>query len=199
MTSALNRRRFVGGLAAGATALARPAWGHAAPARRLHWRELLPADWDAFSYFHRFRTLFPNVDQIDDSDPVVAAMMQRMREFGHDAPSVASLQGQWVAVPGFLAPLAQSPQGEVTEFLLVPYQGGCIHKPPPPANQAVHVRPQTPVSASDAAQAVWVSGLLDVQRTRTPLGTAAYQVQAAAISRVDWTTDAGFLMNYRNR
>lgn len=190
-----HRRRCLSLLAV----LALPSLSRAATVRRLHWRELLPPGWDAFGYFHRFRTLFPDIDQIDDSDPKVPAMMQRMREFGHSAPSLASLQGQRVAVPGFVAPLAEHPGGEVVEFLLVPYQGGCIHKPPPPANQVVRVWPRVPVSAAKAAQAVWMTGLLEVKRTRTPLGTAAYQLRKAETSLVDWQQDAAFLMNYRNR
>ncbi|MGI9511397.1 MAG: DUF3299 domain-containing protein [Anderseniella sp.] len=43
-----------------------------------------------------------------------------------------------VRIPGYLVPLEFD--GEtITEFLLVPYAGACVHTPPPPANQIIHV------------------------------------------------------------
>ena len=54
------------------------------------------------------------------------------------APVVEALNGQHVKIPGFVVPLDAS--GEtVKEILLVPYFGACVHVPPPPSNQIVHV------------------------------------------------------------
>ena len=69
------------------------------------------------------------------------------------------------------------------EFLLVPYFGACIHTPPPPANQIVHVRSQTPVKGLRSMDAVWVSGTLQIDSTKTDMGVSGYamiahQVQA---------------------
>jgi uncharacterized protein len=41
-------------------------------------------------------------------------------------------------VPGYMVPLKDDLE-EVKEFLLVPSAGVCIHVPPPPPNQIVHV------------------------------------------------------------
>jgi hypothetical protein len=41
-------------------------------------------------------------------------------------------------VPGYMVPIEDN-LDEVAEFLLVPYPGACIHVPPPPPNQIVHV------------------------------------------------------------
>lgn len=49
------------------------------------------------------------------------------------------LKGRLVRLPGYLLPLEFSGT-MVTEFLLVPYVGACIHAPPPPPNQIVHVK-----------------------------------------------------------
>ena len=51
---------------------------------------------------------------------------------------VDELNGQTIRLPGYLLPLEMSGT-DVTEFLLVPYVGACIHAPPPPPNQIVHV------------------------------------------------------------
>jgi hypothetical protein len=52
---------------------------------------------------------------------------------------VEELSGQRVRIPGYLLPLEISGT-KVTEFLLVPYFGACIHTPPPPPNQIIHVK-----------------------------------------------------------
>lgn len=51
---------------------------------------------------------------------------------------VPELDGKPVVMPGFILPLEYAGT-KVTEFLLVPWVGACIHTPPPPANQIVHV------------------------------------------------------------
>ena len=48
------------------------------------------------------------------------------------------LNGKSIRIPGYLLPLEFKDKG-VTEFLLVPWVGACIHTPPPPPNQIVHV------------------------------------------------------------
>lgn len=50
----------------------------------------------------------------------------------------AELLGQEVEILGFALPLSFVGV-KVTEFLLVPYAGACIHTPPPPSNQVIFV------------------------------------------------------------
>jgi uncharacterized protein len=69
------------------------------------------------------------------------------------------LNGQIVRLPGYLLPLEFSGK-QVSEFLLVPWVGACIHTPPPPPNQIVHVRPEKPVAMSGMFEAVLVTGQL---------------------------------------
>ena len=52
---------------------------------------------------------------------------------------VEELNGQSVRIPGYLLPLEMY-DTKIKEFLLVPYIGACIHVPPPPPNQIVHVK-----------------------------------------------------------
>ena len=51
---------------------------------------------------------------------------------------VGELNGTTIRMPGFVLPIEYDGT-KVTEFLLVPWVGACIHTPPPPANQIVHV------------------------------------------------------------
>ena len=69
------------------------------------------------------------------------------------------LDGQTIRMPGYILPLEFSGK-DVTEFLLVPYVGACIHTPPPPPNQIVHVKADKPVSNVTVFSAVWVTGRL---------------------------------------
>jgi hypothetical protein len=54
---------------------------------------------------------------------------------------------------------------QVTEFLLVPYIGACIHVPSPPPNQIIHVRtPQRKGYRSESLfEPVWVTGVISAK------------------------------------
>jgi hypothetical protein len=53
----------------------------------------------------------------------------------------------------------------VTEFLLVPYVGACIHVPPPPPNQIVHVKVirKGGYKNENLYEPVWVTGKINVK------------------------------------
>lgn len=80
----------------------------------------------------------------------------------------AALDGQTVRIPGYLLPLEFSGK-EITEFLLVPWVGACIHTPPPPPNQIVHVRSDKPVGNVTLFAPIWVTGLISTAATKKSL------------------------------
>jgi hypothetical protein len=45
-----------------------------------------------------------------------------------------------ISIKGFFIPLEFDEQRKVTEFLLVPYIPSCMHVPPPPPSQIIHVK-----------------------------------------------------------
>ncbi len=67
--------------------------------------------------------------------------------------------GQRVRMPGYALPLEFDGE-EVSEFLLVPFVGACIHTPPPPPNQIVFVKPSAPFASEGLYTPVWVEGML---------------------------------------
>ena len=94
----------------------------------------------------------------------VEALLSKRRQFVESSRVRASavngtLDGQTVRMPGYILPLEFSGK-EVSEFLLVPYVGACIHTPPPPPNQIVHVKADKPVANVTVFSAVWVTGRL---------------------------------------
>jgi len=70
-----------------------------------------------------------------------------------------AILGQTVRLPGYLLPLEINAQ-KAMEFLLVPTLGACIHTPPPPPNQLVHVRYPDGVAVKGLYTPIWVSGPL---------------------------------------
>ena len=83
------------------------------------------------------------------------AMRKEIAERGRAVNS--EIDGKLVRMPGYLLPLDFSGK-QVSEFLLVPWVGACIHTPPPPPNQIVHVKPEKPVEMFGVYAPVWVTG-----------------------------------------
>jgi hypothetical protein len=108
-------------------------------------------------------------------------MMKRMREVWDNAPVNNAIVGKTVRIPGFVVPLEDTKDG-LKEFLLVPYFGACIHSPPPPSNQIVHVRPLTAAKGVRSMDAVWITGTLATVRTDSYMGAASYRIEATSVA-----------------
>jgi hypothetical protein len=155
-----------------------PIQGTARPgaARTITWEQLVPPDWDPFK---DFKTL--DFQLLDDSDPRAARMLKKMREVWDNAPTNPKIVGQQVRIPGFVVPLEDTKEG-LKEFLLVPYFGACIHSPPPPANQIIHVLPRTPAKGLRSMDTVWVSGPISTTRTDSYMGASGYRIEATEVA-----------------
>jgi hypothetical protein len=135
--------------------------------RTASWEELVPKDWDPMKGF-RSR----DIGRIREGSANELSMMREMRELWDNAPTRSELDGANIRLPGYVVPLEQS-RGEVKEFLLVPYFGACIHSPPPPANQIIHVVLSKPQPLR-TMQAVWARGTLRTRRQDSPWGMSGY-------------------------
>ncbi len=79
------------------------------------------------------------------------------------------LNGKSVRIPGYLLPL-EFDGDKVTEFFLVPYVGACIHTPPPPPNQIVHVKVEEAYTTDGGLYTpVWVNGLMKTEQSQSSL------------------------------
>ncbi len=92
--------------------------------------------------------------------------------------------GQEVRIPGYVLPLDFDGL-KVTEFLLVPYAGACIHTPPPPANQMVHVKFATGIKVSGLFTPVWIEGAMN----------ALYSVQDVGFADGASRVEVGYAMS----
>jgi hypothetical protein len=86
------------------------------------------------------------------------------------------LNGAHVRIPGFVVPLERGADGAISEFLLVPYFGACIHVPPPPPNQIVYVKMRAGAGLRSIEDAQWVTGILHAATKSSALGAAAYML-----------------------
>nr|WP_242469557.1 DUF3299 domain-containing protein [Rhabdochromatium marinum] len=96
----------------------------------LDWSALIPADWRPEQLLENLTADGESLDAIGDEDPRAGLIMDKIKALWEEAPLVEALDGQRVKLPGFVVPL-EFDFDELSEFLLVPYYGACIHVPPP--------------------------------------------------------------------
>lgn len=89
------------------------------------------------------------------------------------AQMVTTFNEQVIRVPGYVVPLTMDGQG-VSDGLLVPYVGACIHVPPPPANQIVFLQFREPVEQDGLWDPVWATGTFNTAAVETDLAEAGY-------------------------
>lgn len=120
-----------------------------------------------------------------DVDAMMAAVDELDAEIQRrGTETVKDLDGKIVRIPGYALPLEFSETG-VTEFLLVPYVGACIHTPAPPANQIVFVELKQTYRSQNLYDPVWITGQIKIQPS------------SRALTFVDGTTDVatGYTIN----
>lgn len=138
--------------------------------REIEWDDLIPKGWDPMAAFKGL-----NMSRLKDSDPRAIEALEKMKAAWAEAPVEPSLDGKRVKLAGFVVPLERKGDA-VLELLLVPYFGACIHTPPPPANQIVHVILKKPAQGLKMMDAFWVSGTLSLQHGDSSLGIYGYRM-----------------------
>ncbi len=144
--------------------------------KTITWEALVPKDWDPFKEFKGI-----DLASMQDGDPRTTELMKRMREVWDRAPVNTELVGQRVRIPGFVVPLEDTKDG-IKEFLLVPYFGACVHSPPPPSNQIIHVLPKDAVKGFRSMDAVWISGTLKNTQTDSYMGASSWRLDAVTVA-----------------
>lgn len=143
--------------------------------REISWDDLMPLGWNPAKELEVL-----DLDKLDDADPRAMDVLDRLKKMWANAPSNPAIAGKPIRLPGFMVPLEYGKKS-VSEFLLVPYFGACIHVPPPPANQIIHVRSARPVKLKTYMDAVWIEGQLELGTTRTDMGEAGYRLRAVKV------------------
>jgi len=143
----------------------------------IDWEDLIPKEWRPDPILVEKY----NKGEIEDDDPRIMALRDRLREMEKRAPINDKLDGQIIKMPGFVVPVETD--GEIVhEFLLVPYHGACVHVPAPPANQIVYVKTtEQSVGKFEYFDTVWVTGLLTVEKTKSKVAESGYTITATKI------------------
>jgi hypothetical protein len=144
--------------------------------RTIGWEQLIPAGWDPFKDLKAL-----NLDKLNDNDPKADEALKKMRKMWDNAPINPLILGQSVRLPGYMVPLEDLPEG-TKEFLLVPYFGACVHSPPPPANQIVHVVLDKPTKRFRMMDTLWVTGPLSATQTDSHMGVSGYRMDAKRVA-----------------
>ena len=134
--------------------------------KELEWADLVPKDFTAPP---------PDIEHIGQA----MAGPQTI-----NAPVVKELDGQLIKIPGFVVPL-EGDEDKVTEFLLVPYFGACIHVPPPPSNQLIHVTFPEGAPAEAMYDPIYVIGIINTESWKGELAQVGYTMKGTGISSYD--------------
>ncbi len=132
--------------------------------KELYWEDLVPPDY-----------VQPQVE-LDHTNP--------MAQQNLNAPLVTKFNNQKVKIPGFIVPI-EGDMNSATEFLLVPYFGACIHVPPPPPNQIVHVKFAEGVPITNMTDAFWIEGILSTDGWAGEIATVGYTLEGIKIMPFD--------------
>lgn len=152
-----------------------------APFEETEWFALVPRDWDPG------KTFGADIARLSDNDPRAIDALEKLRAAWANAPTEPAMNGARIRLGGFVIPL-DTDNGAVTEFLLVPYFGACIHAPPPPANQVIHVFARQPLRHLTMMDPVYVSGTVRMARDKAPdsaaglIETIGYEMDLEAVT-----------------
>jgi len=121
------------------------------------------------------------IDKLMDGSDESNAIIESINEKLAYAPVVPELDGKLVKIPAYITPLEFEGQSKISEFLLVPYVGACIHVPPPPANQIVFAKVREAIKFNDMYEPVWAIGTLRTETVTSELAESGYKLEVEQI------------------
>ena len=149
----------------------------------IQWEDLMSqADLDAFLNAPELSHDSFGWEEQLDSDPEQDAFQKALQSFDVNP----DLIDKRIIIPGFIVPTAYNEERLVTEFFLVPFFGACIHVPPPPPNQIIHVTYEDGVQLDNYYDAYYVQGELYSKVVRNELANSAYSLTAEEVTIYDY-------------
>ncbi|MGE4500034.1 MAG: DUF3299 domain-containing protein [Hydrogenovibrio sp.] len=145
--------------------------------RKIKWSDLIPEGYEPEKLLQAYEDDINRLNDLPDNSPEGLAILEKLQDVIANSPVNEKLDGQTIALAGFIAPLAIK-NGTVTRFLFVPYFGACIHVPAPPVNQTILVdtAPGQGIKLHQVDFPFLVTGKLTLQHTQTDIGSAGYHL-----------------------
>ncbi|MEB8433535.1 DUF3299 domain-containing protein [Cocleimonas sp. KMM 6892] len=145
----------------------------------ISWDKLIPESYDPSVIIDKYSE---ELESLTDDDPKAMELYGKIQAELDNAPVNMSLDGKTIKMPGFIAPLENN-NGIISEFLLVPYFGACIHVPAPPVNQTVMIKAKDGegIKSEESSLPIWITGQLKAVEERTSIGAAGYRIENAQI------------------
>lgn len=118
-------------------------------------------------------------DQISNhvKNAIAAANDDRYQQALVSTKVIPEFNNKHLRLPGFVVPLEFDDDQTITEFFLVPYFGACIHVPPPPPNQIIHVEFPKGFKINALYDPFWITGVLKTTLVENDLATSAYSMK----------------------
>ncbi len=140
------------------------------------WEDLIPDDFVPPE--NPFATMSQEeIDKLLDGSDESNARLDELQEAFNYAPVVDDLDGKRVKIAAYITPLEFDGQTKMSEFLLVPYVGACMHTPPPPANQVVHANSDVTIELNNIYDAVWAIGTIKTETVTSALAESGYRLE----------------------
>jgi len=151
--------------------------------REIQWDDLMPPDYaELLREQKKNESKWLDIFRWGDDSKQAKNSFDSLQAKLNSAPIVSGLDNQRIKLAGFIVPLDFDFDTETfNDFLLVPYFGACIHVPPPPSNQIVHISVVNPLKKKWLDNAVWVSGILKTESVSNEYGSAGYSMKNAHI------------------
>ena len=152
------------------------------PAEKIAFKDLIPESYDPTEAIKEYEKKL-GADKVEDPNLRAEFMLDVHYQVQTNyTPMNNALNGKRIKISGFIAPLEHN-NNLISEFLLVPYAGACIHTPAPPANQVVSikVRKGKGIAPKNMLKPVWVTGYLEVVDEKTEIGNAGYRITNAMV------------------
>ncbi len=135
----------------------------------IDWLELMPAE---------DLNLLENMPEVTHEGDGPAALPDEIMT----GRTVDEMDGRSGRIPGFVVPLKTTEDMRILEFFLVPYYGACIHVPPPPPNQIIHVKYKEGFTLEALYDPVWIEGTLQIEKTENDVASSSYSIVAENVS-----------------
>ena len=153
----------------------------------IEWTELMPAE--DLEALQNPPDYIMDIEEGSAEDKVVSQGEKSIDTFFDDdyqrallsTTVVSEMDGKAIRIPGFIVPLEFNDDKTVSQFFLVPFFGACIHVPPPPPNQVIHVTSSNGVKLENLYTPQWVSGVVNSVIIENEIATATYDMDAVDV------------------